>query len=358
MLLSLPIVAQNLVKNPSFETYSNCPQTLGTFESDVTDWKTPTLGSTDYFNGCSTVMGTPKNFNGEQPADFGTGYIGLYFYAPDDYREYVEASLNSVLEKGKTYTLSFYVSLAERSDFAIREFSAVFSENPIFVNTRKNLSRMHLSRLNGDISNRLEIRYSDFYSDEKDWVLVKKEFVAKGTEKYMIIGNFKNNQRTRKFSMKRNSTKGSYYYLDMVSVTASPSGNSEKNITAKKTTSGTPVFTVNTVAVFNHVLFDFDQSELLPSALKELETIQTYMLKNKHLKIDISGHTDNIGGETYNKRLSTKRAAEVAAYLMRFGISENRISWKGYGSSKPLVKNDTDANRKRNRRVEFVFTDQ
>jgi len=212
--------SKNLIQNPSFEAFLNCPQNLGSLADDVLYWKSPTNGSTDYFNACSEVMGTPKNFNGEQPANFGVGYIGFYFYAPDDYREYVQATLVSKLQKGIRYKVSFYVSLAERSDFAIKEFGIQFTESPVSVSTRKVLSRMHLSKVTGDVSNYFQIKYSDFYSDKKDWVLVEKEFVANGTEKYMIIGNFKNNKSTEKFRTKRNVTQGSYYYVDMVTVSA------------------------------------------------------------------------------------------------------------------------------------------
>ena len=145
--------SQNLVKNPSFEHFVNCPQKLGNLDNDMVDWVTPTKGSTDYFNGCSQAMGTPKNFNGEQPANFGVGYVGFYFYAPEDYREYLEGVLNQKLIKDETYTVSFYVSLAERSDFAIKEFGVQFTEKPVKVDTRKTLSRRHLSKISGYVSN-------------------------------------------------------------------------------------------------------------------------------------------------------------------------------------------------------------
>mgnify|MGYP000005822393 FL=1 len=345
---------ENLVQNPSFEIFLNCPQTLGNLDDDVVHWKTPTSGSTDYFNGCSQAMGTPKNFNGEQPADFGVGYVGLYFYAPEDYREYLQASLAKTLIKGERYILSFHVSLAERSDFAIKEFGIQFTENPVSVTTRKVLSRMHLSKVPGDVSNYFEIKYSDFYSDKKDWVLVEKEFIANGTENYMIIGNFKNNKRTQKFRTKRNVTQGSYYYLDMVTV---KSFNTNDNATGQpKSSTEATVFHVDEINVLKNVLFDFDAFKLVPSAQKELEQIRNYLTKNESLKISISGHTDTIGSEIYNKSLSKKRAMAVAQYLIDAGIAKDRIAYKGFGSTKPVKDNSTNLGRKTNRRVEFVIS--
>lgn len=347
-------VGQNLVRNPSFETFVHCPKTLGNLEADLEDWQAPTNGSTDYFNGCSQAMGTPKNFNGEQPADFGVGYVGLYFYAPDDYREYIQAKFKKTLKGGETYKVSFYVSLAERSDFAIKEFGIQFSENPITINTTKTLSRMHLSKVSGDVSNYFEIRYSDFYSDKKDWVLVEQEFVAKGTENYMIIGNFKNNKRTQKFDTKRKSTRGSYYYLDMVSVTSLESKDTRfKNIDDTK---DLEAFEVDKTHVFSNVLFDFDAFELRSTAEKELQQVHKYLIQNPNLKIVISGHTDARGSDTYNLTLSEKRALAVSEYLISNGVSQDRISAIGFGSTKPISDNISSAAHGKNRRVEFIIT--
>ena len=74
-------------------------------------WSTPTQGSTDYFNACSKVMSAPENFNGVQYPKSGEAYAGFYFYAPGDYREYIQAELTRTLRRGiKGYQLTFYVS--------------------------------------------------------------------------------------------------------------------------------------------------------------------------------------------------------------------------------------------------------
>ena len=341
--------SQNLVLNPSFENFINCPVKLGNLEQDVEDWKMPTLGSTDYFNGCSEAMGTPKNFNGQQPADFGEGYVGLYMYAPNDYREYLQATLITTLKKGEHYSISFYVSLAERSDFAVKEFGIRFTEFPVQVETRKVLSSMHFSKLKGDTSNQLEIKYSKFYSDEIEWIKLTQEFVANGTENYLIIGNFKNNKRTQKFQTKRKITKGSYYYLDMVSVYKSDSED------AKLTVENQNNFKIDSVHVFRDVHFDFNRSIPRNSHQRELNLLVAYMKKHSKLKIAITGHTDNIGSNTFNKILSLKRAEAVAHFLINNGIDKSRIEYVGLGSVKPIADNTTDAGRLLNRRVEFVL---
>ena len=351
VLLGMPKICfpQNIVQNPSFETYFNCPVTLGNLEKDLVDWQSPTLGSTDYFNGCSEAMGTPKNFNGEQNADFGVGYVGFYMYAPDDYREYVQGKLASTLLKGETYTISFYVSLAERSDFAVKKFGIRFSEFPVSVATKKVLSNRHWSQLAGDTSTALEIGYAQFYADEKDWILISDEFVANGTENYVVIGNFKDNRKTQRFQTQRNITKGSYYYLDMVSVhrqrDASEAISNEK---------ATP-YELDAVHVFKDVLFNFNKATLKERDQQELEDVFSYLTKNPSVNIKISGHTDAIGSEVFNQKLSLHRAKAVATFLVKRGIPEDRIRYEGFGSTQPVSTNKTKAGRLLNRRVEFVL---
>lgn len=347
------LVGQNLVKNPSFEHYKNCPKQLGNLKHDLIDWDTPTLGSTDYFHGCSQAMGTPKNFNGEQPADFGEGYVGLYLYAPDNYREYLQAHLTETLKKGDKYVLSFYVSLAERSDFAIKEFGVCFSENPIEVETRKVLSRRYLSKVSGDVSNYFEIKYSEYYSDNEAWVKVEKEFVANGKENFLIIGNFKDNKKTQNFKTKRKAKQGSYYYLDMVSVIPQKNNGGQPNPNDKVLDEN---YTLNETITFKSVLFNFDEFTLSTQSIQELDEMVTYLTSRPELIISISGHTDNVGNKSYNLDLSKKRAKAVAAYLMQRGIDKKRISYQEFGSSKPLEANNTIAGRNKNRRVEFTLT--
>ncbi len=348
------VLAQNLVKNPSFEQYADCPKKLGNFNADVIDWSTPTEGSTDYFNGCSKAMGTPKNFNGTQPADFGQGYAGLYLYAPEDYREYLQAELSKPLVEGEKYTISFYVSLAERSDFAIKEFGVLFSNAPLQISTKKELAKRLLYQQKNNVYNAMEIGYSNFYRDTKDWILVHTEFVAKGGERFMTLGNFKTNARTRMFKTKKYAKQGAYYYIDMVSVERATEKDNDIDFVSNKL--GKHDFELDKTHVFDDVLFDFDEFVLLDSAKKEVALVFDYLKKDTTLTIEINGHTDNIGSQDYNLVLSNKRAKAVADYLVQLGFEGEKINWNGFGGSKPITENNSDMGRQRNRRVEFVIT--
>ncbi len=345
--------SQNLVMNPSFEDHKACPARLGNFNDDVVSWSTPTKGSTDYFHGCSTAMGTPKNFNGTQIADFGEGYAGFYLYAPNDYREYMQAKLLSPLKKGVTYELSFFVSLAERSDFAINEFGVVFSESALNFEISKELSKMHLYKDTDNSFSYLEIGYSHFANDTKDWMLVSTPYVAKGNEQYVTLGNFKNNARTRKFLFKKGAKQGAYYYVDMVSLTGPESDVEDilADTSVKK-----KALTLNTTHLFQHVLFDFDEFELIEGAKVYLKETYEFLASDPSLHIVIHGHTDDVGTAPYNLKLSNNRCKAVADYFITLGLPKDRISWKGHGGSLPIALNTTVEGRRQNRRVEFILT--
>lgn len=348
--------SQNLVINPSLEEFTTCPERLGNFDDNVVFWSTPTDGSTDYFNACSKIMGTPDNFKGRQPADFGTGYAGMYVYAPDHYREYLQAELSETLIQGKNYEVSFYVSLAERSDSAVKEFGVLFSKDKIAVNTQKDLSKKYWYEQTDNSYNFMEIGYSNFYSDTKDWILVHTQFEAKGDEKYLTLGNFKNNARTRLFQTKKNAREGAYYYVDMISVTMEEPPSNRSELVAITEGKETKNIELDKSYTFKNVLFQFDRAVLLASSREELLKLYDHLKSNANLKIKINGHTDAIGTETYNQQLSEKRAEAVANFLMDLGITKDRIDWLGHGSTQPITNNLSEDGRKENRRVEFIIS--
>lgn len=331
---------QNLVKNPSFEEFVTCPSNLGSFNSDLITWSTPTQGSTDYFNTCSTTMGIPDNFNGSQHSKFGQGYAGMYLYAPGDYREYIQAELIHNLTKGTKYALSFYISRAEKSDYAITDLEAVFSEEKLDLSIKKELSRMQLSRIKENKFHWVEIPNTDFHSDSEGWILVSTEFTATGSENFMTLGNFKSNKATRLKKIRGGSNKGAYYYIDMVSLVA-------------ETKNG---YLVDKPQIFETIFFEFDKYELLQTSLKELNDLYAYLQQDPTTQVQIFGYTDSLGSNSYNQALSTKRAKAVATYLLGLGLEENRIQWEGHGGSDPLESNDTSEGRQKNRRVEFVIS--
>lgn len=106
----------------------------------------------------------------------------------------------------------------------------------------------------------------------------------------------------------------------------------------------------------NNVYFAFNKWDLLPESFDELNTVVKFLTENPKVEIQVSGHTDNIGSDSYNMNLSQKRADAVKNYLVSKGIAAKRVSSKGYGKTKPIATNSTELGREQNRRVEFTIT--
>jgi OmpA-OmpF porin, OOP family len=105
--------------------------------------------------------------------------------------------------------------------------------------------------------------------------------------------------------------------------------------------------------VLNNIFFDYGKHDLKPESIAELEKVVKFLLENPKIKIEISGHTDNIGTEEANQQLSGRRAKSVADFLVSKEIQSTRIQTIGLGSKKPLLENSSEENRKVNRRIEF-----
>ncbi|MDB0057778.1 OmpA family protein [Schleiferiaceae bacterium] len=104
-----------------------------------------------------------------------------------------------------------------------------------------------------------------------------------------------------------------------------------------------------------NILFELDQSNLLPESKKELTVLLRMLQDNMDLAATIIGHTDNQGGRAYNQRLSEARAAAVLSWLVEHGIQPTRLTSEGRGMDKPVASNDTDAGRALNRRTEVLL---
>ena len=103
-----------------------------------------------------------------------------------------------------------------------------------------------------------------------------------------------------------------------------------------------------------NIYFDFDRTTLKSESFVELNKVVDFLKLNETVEIEISGHTDNKGADTYNETLSQGRSQSVVDYLASQGIDSARLTARGYGEAKPIDTNDTEAGRANNRRVEFT----
>jgi len=108
--------------------------------------------------------------------------------------------------------------------------------------------------------------------------------------------------------------------------------------------------------VLNNIFFDTNKYNLLPESKAELQQLIHFLTINPKVSIEIGGHTDNVGDEKANQTLSQNRAKAVYDYLLSNRIASGRLTFKGYGKSKPIADNLTEEGRKLNRRTEFRIT--
>ncbi len=109
---------------------------------------------------------------------------------------------------------------------------------------------------------------------------------------------------------------------------------------------------IGQIMVMKNIFFDTDKYDLKPESIIELDKLIQFLNENPGVKIEISGHTDNVGTADYNIELSDKRAKAVFYYLVEDGISADRLTSKGYGLTRPVDTNETKEGRANNRRTE------
>ncbi|OPY74178.1 MAG: putative lipoprotein YiaD precursor [Syntrophorhabdus sp. PtaU1.Bin002] len=115
---------------------------------------------------------------------------------------------------------------------------------------------------------------------------------------------------------------------------------------------------VLTVTFKSDYLFAVNSSTLLPGAYDELERVSRVLQQYPETTIRIGGHTDSTGSESYNQGLSERRANAVKNALVGMGVNPARLTTIGYGESKPIASNNTEAGRQQNRRVEIRIVPQ
>ena len=118
----------------------------------------------------------------------------------------------------------------------------------------------------------------------------------------------------------------------------------------------TPMEANMTIRLSN-IQFETNSYYLSEDSSEELDEIVAMLKKNPTIKVEIAAHTDDIGGDNYNMLLSNRRGESVAKYLIKRGVNKSRITSVGYGKTKPIVPNDSEENRAKNRRVELKITE-
>jgi len=172
----------------------------------------------------------------------------------------------------------------------------------------------------------------------------------------MMVASFESNSRTGEYMVSLNSGKNYGF-----AVKAKEYMFHSENLIIPPATSIQEIyldFLLNKVKVgskiiLKNIFFDFDKATLRKESAVELDRLVKMLRDVSTMKIEISGHTDNVGSDEYNTKLSKNRAKAVVDYLIVQGIDEDRLTYAGYGESQPISDNKTEGGRQENRRTEF-----
>jgi OOP family OmpA-OmpF porin len=362
-ILTLPLwaSAQNLLPNGSLEAVNICCENhvpccpSGWFKTNFSKY---------------TVTNYPRpGINNSLGAEIVGAAIG-----GNNFRTYMQAPLLSKLEVGKKYVFTLFV---KPDQFILDELGVYFSDTLVVTFSNSLLAVPYQLKLQSS---------KTFVGKKNKWQQISATYTATGTEQFLIIGNFKPDSMLH---WKRIDKRPEVctYMLDDISLTAVDpeaaydtkalnelyNGETRRHYLHKRCDGSINLFPQLLVdsseqnmevpdsflsdkpIVLRNVFFDFDRTELLPKSFVELNKLVNYLKAHPDCTILISGHTDSMGSDAYNARLSAGRARSVGMYLTEQGILPYRIRTEGKGSSEPVADNSTESGREQNRRVEFII---
>jgi outer membrane protein OmpA-like peptidoglycan-associated protein len=336
--LILNLKAQNLVPNPGFELFYDCPDGLRQLKK-TKHWYSGNIGTPEYFRtDCKYQQG---------PAQSGKAYTGLILFG--DYPkaiEYLMVELTDSLQKDSIYCLSYWVR-AEESFVYIDQIGMHLSDNNLKITSWSPIQ----------LSPSLISKYGNPIIPQLGWMEIKGEYKAKGGERYLSIGNFNNPDRIVKHYNEfyhRKPGWNSYYYFDDVSVSLKESAigcTTRKVAKIHKESSPQRARQPDTLMV----CFESDSYLLNSSEKNRLKNEMNKFNMDEVKRLVLMGHTDADGSDGYNLKLSEQRILQVKEYLLAILPNSKPIKLNYFGEANPVAGNDTEAGKAKNRRVEVIL---
>ncbi len=430
----IKVNGQDMVSNGDFSESMKSPRSASQIKL-ANGWKDASWGTADFFHKeakkCSRMQ-IPGNQMGTQDAYKGDGYAGITAFMDNEvlsfkdgklqyvkgyanYTEYLTTKLNSALVAGKSYKVTYMVSLAENSGRAVKGLGAFLSKEPISLDG------------NSFIEAEAQVKSSEMLDNKNDWVEVSGIFTAKGGEEYLAVGVFNGPDEVKRApAINELNNRRAYYYIDAISVVPGEIKDADKDgvadsedacpeVAGPAENKGCPVDSDNDGIVdaedkcpevkgvaenngcpadrdgdgvpdaedkcpdlkgsakYNgcalseeeakvikdasaNIYFETGSDVIKKSSYADLDRLVAILKKHPEVKARVEGHTDNTGNEAKNMTLSKTRAKSVADYLVGHGEPADHISSEGFGITKPVATNDTKEGRAKNRRVEIVVS--
>jgi OOP family OmpA-OmpF porin len=328
------VSAQNLVPNPGFEKFKGFPksfmQDASSFNQCIKGWTVPNATTPDYI--------APGFLAGNLFGSTHAGYCMVGLGIGSTWAECVYIKLETELEINTTYQLEFWIK-RPTNDFqpqAGKDSGCL----PGFVSSNFGmlLSDTLQTAINkGFIVGSPQLKCGEKFWLGKDWTKVSGYFTADKNYRYVYMGQF------RPEGDRSNQVGSKYVLVDDLQI---------RKVTLSDLFVGESIKKPGAIIPLDQVYFETDKSQLQERSFALLDTLAA-LLSHHTIQIKINGHTDNQGDLVYNKNLSSERAKTIYDYLIFKGIDKKRLAWEGFGASRPVADNASEAGRQKNRRVEF-----
>jgi outer membrane protein OmpA-like peptidoglycan-associated protein len=263
----------------------------------------------------------------------GKGFVGIAF--SDSFTEGLGVKLATPLKAGETYQIVTNVLMSNSCKTGLEKITIGLVDEEIdYSKKAKNFEL-----------NAIELTNQDQLLKGLTWNNISNTFVAIGNEKFLYLGNFNQQnanfiQPTKNLLIDGEESKScNYIIFDFIEL--KPFEQKEERV-------------IENVFVLEDITFEFGQAIIREEARDNLATILE-KIQAVDRKLKIVGHTDNIGNEQNNKKLSFDRATAIKKYLVEHGVLANRIEVEGLGELNPKYSNSTESGRERNRRVEIII---
>jgi outer membrane protein OmpA-like peptidoglycan-associated protein len=351
----------NLIINPDFDFFFYKPVPVSyegqsRIEDWIPFWVTPGDNTPDYISNLRIINLMSYHYLVDFTLPEKFDLIGIALYKQSDlYSENIQGRLSQPLIKGQEYCLRTTLALSSYSGFTINRIGFYFSDYMIFGNLN---------------SITPQIVFSDLPQKSSKFAVLCDKFTSEGNEEFITIGRFSPVDSTR--IQKRTGIpissfgleKSAYYLIDKVElfpindqVECDCSLKEKKEPVIKTDSLQLDIGELKTgnSVILDNLNFEFNSYKLQPSSDKILNELLDFLIQDPDIKIDIMGHTDDIGSESYNLTLSKNRAKSVYKWLTDRGIAMERLTYKGFGKNQPLYRTDDLELKAFNRRVEIMI---
>jgi len=328
------VSAQNLIPNPGFEKFKGFPksfmQDASSFNQCIKVWTVANTTTPDYI--------APGFLAGNLFGSTHSGYCMIGLGIVSTWAECVYAKLETELEINTTYQLEFWIKRP------LNDFQPQAGEDsdclPGYVSPNFGMllsDTLQTTNNKGFIVGSPQLKCGEKFWLRKDWIQVSGYFTADKNFRYVYIGQF------RPEGDRSNQVGSKYVLVDDLKI---------RKVTLSDVFECEIIKKPGAIIPLDQVYFETDKSILQERSYASLDTLAA-LLAHHPVQIKINGHTDNQGDVLYNKKLSSERAKSIYDYLIYKGLDKKHLAWEGFGESKPVTDNASEAGRQKNRRVEF-----